>query len=169
MKRAFSLAAALALSGCVSGPAPEPGPLAVVPVIDPRGGICVSRATTPAIIETVTDQVLVQPPEIGSDGTVRSPAVFRTVTQQRILRERREVEFETPCPTIQTPEFIASLQRALQARGYLRGPINGVYDERTGRAVQRFQSDRGDVDSPVLTLETGRALGLIALPREAQE
>jgi len=134
-------------------PAQNPiGPLDTVPVVDAATGTCFSRATTPAVIETVTEQVLVQPAVVRSDGTVQSPAAFRTVTRQQILRERREVEFETPCAAIMTPEFIASVQRAL--------------DTRTGRAIERFQTDQGDVHTTTLTLRSARTLGLVALPRD---
>ncbi len=148
-------------------PAQNPiGPLDTVPVVDAATGTCFSRATTPAVIETVTEQVLVQPAVVRSDGTVQSPAAFRTVTRQQILRERREVEFETPCAAIMTPEFIASVQRALLARGYYTGAISGQIDTRTGRAIERFQTDQGDVHTTTLTLRSARTLGLVALPRD---
>ncbi|MCF2870154.1 peptidoglycan-binding protein [Octadecabacter sp. G9-8] len=141
------------------------GPLTEPAVVNSADGTCFARATTPAIIETVTEQVLVQPAVVRSDGSVQSPAAFRTVTRQQILRERREVEFETPCATVQTPEFIASVQRALVARGYYRGAINGTLDPRTSAAIERFQTDQDDVHTGQLTLKTARTLGLVALPR----
>ncbi|WP_281984053.1 peptidoglycan-binding domain-containing protein [Thalassorhabdomicrobium marinisediminis] len=146
---------------------PAIGPLAQPPVVDARLGTCFARDTTPAVIETVTEQVMVQPASVRSDGTVEQPAAFRTVSRQRILRERREVEFETPCRGVMTPEFIASVQRALLARGYYRGAINGEIDARTSDAIKRFQTDQDDVPTGVLTLRSARTLGLIALPRDA--
>lgn len=142
------------------------GPLNDPAVIDPAAGTCFARATTPAIIETVTEQVMVQPAIVRSDGSVQSPAAFRTVTRQQILRERREVEFETPCDSVRTPQFYASVQRALLARGYYRGAINGALDARTTAAIERFQTDQNDVHTGQLTLRTARTLGLVALPRE---
>lgn len=167
----FSFAAFALLAGCVDSYATRAdqapiGPLERPAVIDPKDGSCHARATTPALIETVTEQVMVQPADVLSDGTVQSPAVFRTVTRQRILRERREVEFEIPCANIQTPEFIASVQRALVARGYYTGPVSGVMDARTARAVGRFQTANDDVQTQQITLKTARRLGLVALPRE---
>lgn len=167
MKSPLSLVGILMLTGCMATPDADPGPLADPPDVEAAGEVCQSRSTTPAVLETVTEQIMVQPAVVDSDGTVRSPAIFRTVTHQRIVRERREVEFATPCPAVMTPEFIASVQRALQARGFYRGPISGVLDARTGRAIQQFQRDRGDVDTAVLTLRSAQDLGLIALPREA--
>lgn len=160
-----------ALSGCmeadVSRSAQAPiGPLANPVVVDPAVGTCFERVTTPALIETVTEQVMVQPAMVRSDGSVESPASFRTVTRQRILRERRVVEFETPCASVMTPEFIASVQRALLARGYLRGAITGTLDRPTTAAIERFQIAQDDVHTNVLTLRTARTLGLVAQPRQ---
>ena len=168
----FGTAAFALLAGCMDSYATRAdqdpiGPLERPAVVDPQLGSCYSRTTTPALIETVTEQVMVQPASVRSDGSVESPAAFRTVTRQRILRERREIEFETPCDNIQTPEFIASVQRALVARGYYMGPITGTMDARTARAVGQFQTANGDVQTQQITLKTARILGLVALPRGA--
>lgn len=171
IRPAISLLAVVALTGCVSDRPPTRadstpiGPLAAAPAPSPETGTCYGRTTTPAIIETVTEQILVQPAVIRSDGSVETPAAFRTVTRQRILRERREVEFATPCATAMTPEFIASLQRALAVRGRYNGPITGTMDGRTQSAIQAFQQSTGDVDTVVLTLQTARALGLAVTPQ----
>ena len=160
------------LAGCMDAPQVTRadsdliGPLADPATVDADSGTCFERATTPAIIETVTEQVMVQPALVRSDGTVETPAAFRTVTRQQIMRERREVEFETPCATLMTPQLVASIQRALIARGYYNGAINGRVDARTTAAIGRFQTDQGDVHTNVLTLRTARTLGLIALPRD---
>lgn len=150
---------ALVLGACVS---PGDAPV-VTPITTDGEGRCFASETTPAVVETVTEQIIVQPAMIDSDGTVRSPAAFRTVTRQRILRERREVQFETLCHAALTSEFVGSLQRALGARGFYRGDINGVLDARTGRAIQVFQRQNGSHDLPVLDIETARTLGLVAL------
>ena len=91
----------------------------------------------------------------------------RLVVFLSILRERREVEFETPCANVMTPQLIASVQRALIARGYYRGSITGVIDARTAAAIERFQTDEDDVHTNVMTLRTARTLGLVAQPRDA--
>ena len=153
------IAGALALAACVA-PANVPDE---TPITTDGAGRCFAQETTPAVIETVTEQIIVQPAVLDSDGTVRSPAAFRTVTRQRILRERREVEFETLCPDALTPQFVASVQRALGARGFYRGEITGVLDTRTGRAIQTYQRQNGGHDLPVLDIETARGLGLVAL------
>lgn len=72
--------------------------------------------------------------------------------------------FATPCPGATTPEFWASLQRALSVRGLYTGPVTGQPDGATGEAVRRYQAPLG-LDSPVLSLDAARQLGLIRWPQ----
>lgn len=133
---------------------------------DARPNACYARDVTPAVIETVTEQIIVQPAQVLDDGTVLSPAIYRTESQQRIVRERRETWFETPCAEVWTAEFTGSLQRALQVRGLFYGPITGLSDARTRAAIRRFQK-AGGLDSAILSLESARRLGLVAVPRDS--
>ncbi|TNE70050.1 MAG: peptidoglycan-binding protein [Rhodobacteraceae bacterium] len=133
------------------------------PGADPEA--CYARHVTPAIIETVTEHVMVQPPQIDSSGAVAYPAVYRTETRQEIVRERKELWFETLCREDWTPEFIASVQRALQVRGYFQGAVNGKMDHATRRAIRAYQLEQG-VDSEVLSIAAARQLGLKEVPRE---
>ncbi|WP_223877786.1 peptidoglycan-binding domain-containing protein [Histidinibacterium aquaticum] len=166
------LALCLGLAACA--PAPElPGEVA--PDADLReirrdeAGLCYGRTTTPAVIETVTEQVRETPAVLGPDGEEITPATFRTVTRQRILRERRAAEFEAICPEDLTPELVASLGRALSARGLYDGPPPGAYDARLAAAVERFQSDGGGPQSSVLARASAVELGLVALRPEELE
>ncbi|MFC3615235.1 peptidoglycan-binding protein [Lutimaribacter marinistellae] len=131
-------------------------------------GTCWGKHVTPGIFETVTEQVVLQPAEVLSDGTVVRPASYKTETRQRIVRERRETWFETPCPAQMTPEFVASVQRALAARGLYRGHVSGEMDARTRAAVRRFQKPEG-LDSGILSLASARKLGLVAIELEESE
>jgi hypothetical protein len=158
----------LVLTGCVSAQlppalttsgAPQPGLAAIE--TDAQGR-CIGRAITPAVIETVTAQVLDTPAVFGPDGAVLQPARYRSVTRQNITRDRQQVLFETICPPAFTPEFVATLQRALAARGYYRGAITGLLDTATGRAVQDYQRGTGP-DSPLLSIAAARALGIVSL------
>ncbi len=128
-------------------------------------GTCWGKQVTPAIIETITHQIMLQPAEILSDGTVTSPAIFKTETSQQIVRERKENWFETPCDSIMTSEFIASLQRALKVRRFYRGSITGEMDNRTRAAVRKYQTPLG-LDSDILSLASARKLGLVQVPIE---
>lgn len=124
-------------------------------------GSCWGKQVTPAKVETVTHQIQLQPAEVRSDGSVSAPAVYKTETRQAIVKERRELWFETPCAPELTPEFVSSLQRALKARSHYRGPITGYIDARTHKAIKSYQSEQG-LDSAILSLAAARKLGLIA-------
>nr|WP_246002242.1 peptidoglycan-binding domain-containing protein [Pacificibacter maritimus] len=136
------------------------------PGADPAA--CFGRHTTPAIVETVTEQVVVQPPQISADGTVSYPATYRTETRQEIVRERKELWFETLCEDALTPDFVASVQRALAVRGQYSGNANGKMDRATRRAIRAYQSAQG-LDSEILSLAAARKLGLVALPRDDRD
>lgn len=123
-------------------------------------GACWESDVTPAVIETVTEQVVVAPETRGPEGQVLTQASYRTDTRTRIVRDREEVWFRAPCPTDYTVEFVASLQRALKARGYFLLPLTGQMDAGTRDAVRRFQAERG-LDSPRLSLAAARELGLL--------
>ncbi|BDW84505.1 peptidoglycan-binding domain-containing protein [Roseicyclus marinus] len=172
MRLLFLIPGLLALSAC--GPAAErsafadpmtAGDSAIEvmrgagpPNADPMA--CYGQQSTPAVIETVTEQVMIQPPQLTSDGRVLEPAIFVSESQQRIVRERRELWFEVPCEIqVRDPAFITSLQRALAARGFYNGPVNGEMTRRTERAVRDFQAPQG-LDSPILSLAAARQLGL---------
>jgi hypothetical protein len=127
-------------------------------------GSCWGKDVTPAVIETVTDRILVQPAEVQDDGTVLSQPIYKLDTRQAIVKERRELWFETPCKDQLTPDFLASLQRALQARGHYHGAVTGEMNTRTQRAIRRYQAPQG-LDSSILSLSAARKLGLVAVDR----
>jgi hypothetical protein len=130
-----------------------PGPPA------PVAGICWASDVTPAVIQTVTEQVQVSPEIRDTAGNVTTAASFRIETRQKMVQDREEVWFKSPCAEDLTPEFVATLQRALKARGYYLLPLTGAMDAATGAAVRRFQAERG-LDSPVLSLAATRELGI---------
>nr|WP_235971013.1 peptidoglycan-binding domain-containing protein [Palleronia pontilimi] len=128
-----------------------------------RPTACHGRDDTPAVIETVTEQVAV-PEERDAEGRVIAAARYQTETRQRIVSDRQEIWFETPCRDEWTPEFIGSVQRALIARGLLQGPPSGEIDTATRAAIRAFQSDLG-INSDVLSVAAGKRLGLIVYDR----
>lgn len=174
-KRALITMAFLAMSACDAGGAlqgnvdalREPDVVQIRQAQPPGAppGTCWGKSISPAVIETVTEQILVQPAQVNVDGQVLSPAIYRTETLQRIVKERRETWFEAPCPDILTSDFIASVQRALKARDLYRGRITGIMDARTRGAIRRYQAPLG-LDSGILALETARQFGLVAIARE---
>ena len=164
-------AAAFALAACGKAPMPDVAQLvepqvkttrtAPPPGLDPNG--CYAQDVTPAVVETVTEQVMMQPASVSTDGKVLYPAVYKTETRQAIVEERRELWFETLCADQLTPEFISSLQRALTARGHYRGPVDGVMTARTRRAVRAYQKPQG-LASGILSNAAARQMGLVRHP-----
>ncbi|MEM6303546.1 MAG: peptidoglycan-binding domain-containing protein [Pseudomonadota bacterium] len=165
------MTAALWLSACAvqeQGQAGEPG-VETATRNGPPGadiGTCWGRTVTPAVVQTVEKQVEVTPAEVNADGTIAAAPTYRTERRQEIVSPRRDNWFETPCPETLTPEFVASLQRALIARQLFAGEANGVFDVSTRTAVRAYQVSIGGPDSPVMSIETARSLGLIAVPRQ---
>lgn len=138
--------------------APPPG-------ADPAA--CWGKTVSKATIETVNNKILIQPAQVSSDGRIQAPPVYRNETRQEVIVPRQERWFETPCAADLTPEFIASVQRALLARDYYAGPISGVMDMRTRRAVRRYQVSQG-LDSSILSIAAARKLGLWAIDLQDQ-
>ncbi len=130
-------------------------------------GTCWDKTVSPAVVETQTRKVELQPAQISTDGRVQAPPIYKTETQQIVVEPRRENWFEIPCADVLTPEFVASLQRALAARGHYDGPPTGKIDLRTRQAIHRFQRSEG-FDNPTLTVAAARKLGLIAIDPSPQ-
>ncbi|MDV7144550.1 peptidoglycan-binding domain-containing protein [Tropicimonas sp. TH_r6] len=129
---------------------------------DAAPGTCWGRDETPATLQTVTVESVVTPASYDADGKLLKPAVTATETRQEIVEERQELWFETPCPDSFTPDTVASLQRALKARGVYDGEITGSLDSATRSAIRRYQQPQG-LNSAVLSLTAARQLGLVAI------
>lgn len=129
-----------------------------------KPGACYARDITPAVIETVTEQIVASPAIVAADGTITQTASYRTETHQKIVKPRSDIWIETPCDEVQTIEFTATLQRALKARGFYKGKITAILDPRTRRAIRAYQITQG-LDSAVLSVESATKLGLIEIPR----
>jgi hypothetical protein len=166
---ASALTAAVALSACgpqIDVKAPAPSDLSSEAIQlegagPPPGpeGTCWANDLIPAAFETVTEQTLVTPEVRDDAGRVTTPAAYTSVSRVRVLNERRDIWFTTPCPDTVTVEFVATLQRALKARGYYMLPVTGELDASTSDALRRYQADRG-LDSPLLSLAATRELGI---------
>lgn len=171
---ALSLAMALTLGACAGAKVAAPGKAMLArELVRPKGdgpppspkGECWANSVTPAVIETVTEQVVMTEEVRDAAGAVVTPATFRTKTSQRMVQDREVVWFRAPCPAEQSVQFIASLQRALKARGLYLWPVTGEMNTETAEAIRRFQAERG-LDSPVLSLAAARELGISAAALE---
>ncbi len=160
--------ALLFVSACSSAappqdPAPQPILFAMGDIETEADGRCFSVTRGPDTFETIIEQVEVIPATRSSDGSLINPAIFRNEARRVRIPSEVTQRFETVCPPTYTIAFVTSLQRALQARGVFTGAVNGFLDGPTSSAVQIFQERRG-VNSPVLSIETARALGLVSIP-----
>lgn len=135
---------------------------------DAEPGACYGREIAPAVIETVTEQIAVKAAVYDDEGGLVTPARYRTETLQRIVTDRQEIWFKTPCADQKVADFAASVQRALHVRGYYSGRITGEFDWPTYRAIRKYQAKHG-LDSAQLSLETARALGLSKIDRPVSE
>lgn len=166
--RKSALVIAICTAACAPGDGPAHAPLPALVAAEishDAEGRCWGHDTAPAVVETVTAHEIETPAVHAEDGTLVSPATYRSTVQQRIVRERDAQAFETLCPPAYTQDFVESLQRALTARGFYRGAVTGVLDAGTRRAVQDYQRPWGP-DSPLLSLEAARRLGLAERSRE---
>lgn len=159
------------LSACAEAPSPAaeaPAPKPFREGLERDGsGRCLGRITTPAVVESQTAQVLDSPAVTDGSGTVTQPATYRTVTRHRMLRDREETTFEAICPEQLTREFLASLQRALSARGRYQGTPDGLTDRALVEAVRSYQTHLGGPDSRLLARRTALELGLV--PARSEE
>lgn len=128
---------------------------------DAAPGTCWGVDETPAVIESVTDRVEIQPAQLTPEGRVLAPPIYKPETTRRIVEDRTELWFETPCPEDLTDDRVAALQRALAARGVYSGDITGVMDRATRGAVRAYQRPQG-LNSDILSRAAAERLGLIS-------
>lgn len=162
-----ALLGAVVLSACLQEQTVSQNGVIVGNGLAPPGappGTCWGKIPTPAVVETVTEQILVTPARMNPDGTIATLPVYREERHQQIVTPRTDRWFEIPCPPDFTVEFVSTLQRALSARGLYSGPINGNMDAATRGAVLAVQT-AGGLPSDVLSIETARELGIVAVPR----
>ena len=145
--------AALGLMACVQPPAPdapESSDLSgAILLKEPKAtaGRCYASAVKPAVIESVIEQR-------------QAKGGFESLARQKLVQERQTLWFETLCPKAMPATFIADIQRALMARGFYRGEINGRLTPATTSAIRSYQSQNG-LPSAVLSLKAARYFGLI--------
>ena len=132
----------------------SPAPIALHEGLAPPGAdpsLCWARDRGPTRVVTETVRE-------------REGGVLVSRTRQRIEADRDEFWFESPCPPALTQDFVASLQRALKARGLYRGPIDGTMSPSTQQAVRAYQVPLG-LASGTLSMAAARALGLAPVLR----
>lgn len=91
--------------------------------------------------------------------TYQVPAVYQDVKRQRVVGQPKVVWREVLCSKNATPKVIMLIQRALAARGYQPGAIDGHLGRQTATAMQKFQADQGLPQGQV-SVEAVQALGI---------
>ncbi|SPF81064.1 peptidoglycan-binding domain-containing protein [Pseudoprimorskyibacter insulae] len=169
MTKHYTLAclAFIALSACdqpaaTTAPAATAEPAQTETQPTATGAVCWASKVVPAEYGYVMGQVQVVQAERAADGRVVTPPVYRNQPVPKVVKPRSEIRFQTPCPDQQTPQFIATLQRALFARGYYKGRINGQMDKPTRDAILHYQQRQG-LNSDQLSMDTARDLGVLAI------
>lgn len=139
----------------------------------------VKKVMQPGKTQTITRRVVDTP---ATTRTIAVPAEYKTVKVRKLAKaaeqhaiaipaEYRTVEKRVKvsdaylewrpilCETNTHPGLIRELQRALQAKGYNPGRIDGVLGKDTMAAVNRYQKDKG-MASGQLTINTLKSLGV---------
>ncbi len=133
----------------------KPGHGAVEKVNQATGEI-LCLVEEPALYKTIEKRILVEPerPEYKV-----VPAQFETITSSHIVEAERLEWRRILCQTNVTESTIASIQRALAAKGYKSGPIDGQLGSQTMSALNAYQVRNG-LASRGITYETLGHLGV---------
>lgn len=116
----------------------------------------VRKIPVPAQYKTVTRQKLVRDAETR---TVEIPATYQTVTSQEKVGDSRLTWQTVLCETNTSPQIGFAIQRALYAKGYNPGPIDGHIGTETLSALERYQRDNNLARGGV-TIDSLRHLGV---------
>jgi outer membrane murein-binding lipoprotein Lpp len=134
----------------------------------------------PAVYKTVQKRVMIQPP---MTKVVKIPAKYETVSVTKLVSPAQEKKIIIPatyqmvskqiktsegqmewreilCQTNMTRDRISDIQRALQAKGFDPGPIDGIVGTRTMAAVHNFQKSSNLPTDKYLNVATIKALGV---------
>ncbi len=115
------------------------------------------RVEIPAQYKTITVTELVTPPQTQA---IEIPAVYSTVTRQEKIADGHMEWRSILCQTNMTRDRIADIQRALKAKGFDPGPIDGVIGSGTMAAVNAFQRKNNLPVDKYLNIATVKALGV---------
>lgn len=139
----------------------------------------VRRIEVPAITRQVTRKVVVAPEHV-EERTI--PAVYEKRTVKEVVQEARTETYTVPavykdvettratgraegvwrqvlCERNADPKLVMKVQKALAARGYNPGPIDGQLGGQTASAMQKFQADN-ELPQGQMSVEAVKALGI---------
>lgn len=139
----------------------------------------VRRTEIPAVTRQVTHKVVVAPehveertiPAVYEKRTVKEvvqeehketytvPAVYKDVEKTRATGEAEGVWRQVLCSRNADASLVMKVQRALAAKGYNPGPIDGHLGGQTASAMQKFQADN-ELPQGQMSVEAVKALGI---------
>lgn len=114
------------------------------------------KIVVPAEYRTVKVRKLVKPAEQRS---VKIPAEYKTVQKRAKISDAYLEWRPILCETNTHPGIVRDLQKALKARGFSPGQVDGVLGGSTMRAVEAYQRSKG-MASGQLTIKTLKSLGV---------
>ncbi|HRI00934.1 MAG TPA: peptidoglycan-binding protein [Saprospiraceae bacterium] len=113
----------------------------------------------PAVYQTVSKRVMVEPESVRE---VVTPAVYKIVKERRLVKTGGfTVWTEILCEGKTTNSKISAVQKALKAKGYSVGVIDGKMGLKTQTALKQFQTENG-LPTGNLNIQTLQALGIDA-------
>jgi len=123
----------------------------------------VATAATTRSVRVPAKYKTIQVTEEASPATQRAveiPARYKNVSRQELVSQSSVEWREILCDTNMTTGKITQIQRALKAKGFNPGPIDGNVGTDTMSAVNAFQRAKGLPVDRYLNIATVRALGL---------
>jgi|GEM_PF-3103736 len=118
----------------------------------------VKKIPTEAKYQTVTKQVLVQEAKTVEE---EIPAQYDTITHQKVVKEQTVSYQKVLCKRNMTASNVMALQKALKAKGYYTGSIDGAIGPGTFRAASNFAKAKGfSYGSTIVSMDVATALGL---------
>ncbi len=116
----------------------------------------VEDVTIPAVYEKRKVRTEISPAHVE---TYTIPAVYRDVDKTRLVGKADVVWREVLCPRNAKPETVVAIQKALTAKGYYHGKIDGNLGVGTVAAMQKYQADQGLPQGQV-SVEAVQMLGI---------
>ena len=115
------------------------------------------KVNIPAKYKTIKVRTLAS---AASEKRTTVPAKYSTVTSQELVKEGHMEWRSIMCETNMTRSRITDIQRALKAKGYNPGPIDGVVGKQTIKAMNEFQKANKLPVDRYLNVQSIRALGV---------
>ncbi len=116
----------------------------------------VREVETPAEYKVVRSVKMVAPAE---EKRIPIPAEYQTVTSQILVSEGKAEWKSILCETNTTPGIVLDIQRALLAKGFNPGKMDGVIGQETSAAIHAFQQ-ANNLATGGLTMDTLDRLGV---------